>query len=55
MLPAPGPRPDELPYPQPGGLIPPVGVPIAPPTPAPGGGPNAGITKTDGQPVKNGK
>ncbi|HJZ55654.1 MAG TPA: hypothetical protein VKE74_11870 [Gemmataceae bacterium] len=54
--PAPGSRPDELPFPQPNGLIPPAGVPFAPPTPAPGGfGPNAGVSKTGGQPVKNEK
>lgn len=32
----PGGRADELPFPQPNGLIPPAGVPFAPPTPAPG-------------------
>lgn len=32
----PAPRADELPYPQPNGMIPPAGVPFAPPVPAPG-------------------
>jgi hypothetical protein len=32
------PRPDELPFPSPGDMIRPPGVPFAPPTPAPGMG-----------------
>jgi hypothetical protein len=50
-------RPDELPYPQPSGLIPPAGVPYAPPGPAPGDMGNNGGLPRNGQPVpvKNGK
>jgi len=40
--PQPGVRPDELPYPQPSDLIPRPGVPLAPPSAAPGDG-SAGV------------
>ncbi len=58
MLPAPGGvAPNELPYPQPSGNIPPAGVPFAPPTTAPGDtGPNASLPMPRAAtPVKNDK
>ena len=49
--PAVAPRPDELPYPSPGDMIPRQGVPYAPPAPAPGFG-AASITPKAGSTVK---
>lgn len=49
------PRPDELPYPSPGEMIPRPNVPYAPPFPAPGtGNEGAALTPKNGTTVKNG-
>jgi len=45
------PRPDELPYPSPGDMIRPPGVPFAPPQPAPGMG-GASMTPKVGEGTK---